>query len=46
MAAENEPLICNVRNCCTEYPEAGFRNVLQNIDDSNGQVDRTMVTEN
>ena len=22
--AENEPLIFNVPNCCTEYPEAGF----------------------
>ena len=24
VAAENEPLIFNVQNCCTEYPEAGF----------------------
>ena len=24
VAIENEPLICNVPNCCTEYPEAGF----------------------
>ena len=24
VAAQNEPLIINVQNCCTEYPEAGF----------------------
>ena len=29
VAAENEPLICNVRNCCTEYPEAGF--IITNV---------------
>ena len=24
VAAENEPLIFNVQNCCTEYPKVGF----------------------
>ena len=24
VAAQNEPSIFNVQNCCTEYPEAGF----------------------
>ena len=29
VAAENEPLIRNVRNCCIEYPEAGF--IITNV---------------
>ena len=29
VAAENEPLIRNVQNCCTEYPEAGF--IITNV---------------
>ena len=34
VAAENEPLIFNVPNCCTKYPEAGFINtnlVVQSV---------------
>ena len=34
VAAEKEPLIFNVRNCCIKYPEVGFINtnlVVQSV---------------